>query len=318
MLNKTDKLISLLNVQVRTLAFCGLASGTRLALPDNPDAKVLYLLDGEASLVGADAGCTQCRPGMMVFIPPRQAFEIGGGAKAAMLAHWDEAAVPSGDMLLVAPAHGARAAVQFACVMIPAQSLSFRLLHDLRRPLFEDLSGDPTVTAAFSQMLSELRNPQFGSRVLVEALMMQCYVHAIRNQLRQPDEQFLPMNEWRDPRIGEAMLGMIDRPGAQHSLDSLARGSGMSRTMFAQRFTRAFDRSPMEMLKEVRVNRAAELLKTTSMSIDAVAAAVGYESRSYFSRTFKKSFGMDPTAYRRQAASLPAQVLRADLWPDGD
>ena len=52
-------------------------------------------------------------------------------------------------------------------------------------------------------------------------------------------------------------------------------------------------------MKEYRVRRAMELLRETDESIAAVAAAVGYETQSKFTKAFKDTAGVLPSVYRR-------------------
>lgn len=53
-----------------------------------------------------------------------------------------------------------------------------------------------------------------------------------------------------------------------------------------------------EHLQEKRLSQAAFLLKSTPLSVEEVAAAVGYENKSYFHRIFTKRFGTTPKKYR--------------------
>ena len=55
-----------------------------------------------------------------------------------------------------------------------------------------------------------------------------------------------------------------------------------------------------EHLQEKRLSQAAFLLKSTSLSVEEIAIAVGYENKSYFHRIFSKKFGVSPKKYRNQ------------------
>lgn len=54
-----------------------------------------------------------------------------------------------------------------------------------------------------------------------------------------------------------------------------------------------------ELVQEKRLSQACFLLKNTDMKIDDIAEKVGYENVSYFSRTFKKYYGITPGRYRK-------------------
>jgi AraC family transcriptional activator of mtrCDE len=100
---------------------------------------------------------------------------------------------------------------------------------------------------------------------------------------------------------------MVARPGAAHSVQSLAHSAGLSRSAFMARFSDIFGQSPMVILRDLRMRQAAIDLKTTTMSIDVVALNAGYESRSSFVRAFRKAYNQDPSDYRRIAKDGKAQ-----------
>ncbi len=63
----------------------------------------------------------------------------------------------------------------------------------------------------------------------------------------------------------------------------------------------------MQQLTNLRVQHAADLLATTEMTIDAIAAEVGYANPFAFSNTLKRMTGLRPTSYRaHKAAGHPA------------
>jgi AraC family transcriptional activator of mtrCDE len=68
------------------------------------------------------------------------------------------------------------------------------------------------------------------------------------------------------------------------------------------RFADVFARSPMAVLRSLRMRQAAGLLLTDKgSSIDQAAAKAGYSSRSSFCRAFRSVYGCDPTEYRMEA-----------------
>lgn len=56
----------------------------------------------------------------------------------------------------------------------------------------------------------------------------------------------------------------------------------------------------MEFIKEVRINRAIELIKTGEYSMTQVAYMVGINDPRYFSKCFKHRFGITPTEYKNK------------------
>jgi transcriptional regulator GlxA family with amidase domain len=63
-------------------------------------------------------------------------------------------------------------------------------------------------------------------------------------------------------------------------------------------FQRVAQRAPLEFLTELRLELASRKLRTTSLALADVAAEVGYQSESSFSRAFRRRFGRPPGALR--------------------
>ena len=83
---------------------------------------------------------------------------------------------------------------------------------------------------------------------------------------------------------------------ADPNLDAKTCGKavGMSYSYFSRCFGRAMGKSFREYLNRVRLNHADHLLKTTNQSITEIAFACGYNSDSYFIRTYRKANGKTP------------------------
>jgi transcriptional regulator GlxA family with amidase domain len=206
-----------------------------------------------------------------------------------------------GDGMIRFSTGGPDTAVLSACGTISADWGGRGVFEKLRQPVCEDLSGSRVVRTAFELMLQELQGPRFGTGPLIDALMKQCLVLAIRNQIERGETRLLPVFGHHDPRLTQALLVMMENPARDHSLEQLAKASGMSRSSFASRFAGAFSSPPMDLLKQIRLQRAARLLRSTNLPVQMIALAVGFGSRSYFSRAFKEAHGVDPRTFREAA-----------------
>ena len=56
-----------------------------------------------------------------------------------------------------------------------------------------------------------------------------------------------------------------------------------------------------EFIKETRILYASHLLMTTNVPISEIGYRVGYESASYFTKTFREVFGVSPQEYRKNS-----------------
>jgi AraC-like DNA-binding protein len=105
-------------------------------------------------------------------------------------------------------------------------------------------------------------------------------------------------------------------------VDDMARAAGLSRAHFSREFRAAFGESPHSYLLTRRMERAAALLRNTDRSVADVCFSVGLQSVGSFTTTFKRTYGVTPTAYRdafppaAAGAMLPACVVRFFGRPD--
>ncbi|UVI28222.1 AraC family transcriptional regulator [Paenibacillus spongiae] len=83
------------------------------------------------------------------------------------------------------------------------------------------------------------------------------------------------------------------------SIEDLSRTLGYHRMHLSRMFKQATGLSPMKFLLKIRMERAVDLLTGSShLSIDHIASSIGYADPSYFSKQFRKCFGVSPTEYR--------------------
>ena len=77
---------------------------------------------------------------------------------------------------------------------------------------------------------------------------------------------------------------------------------GMSRTNFYRKVKTVTGLSPIELIKNIRLEAGAKLLKESDMNVSEIAQHIGFSSRSYFARSFKAAYGMSPTEYQETAS----------------
>jgi AraC-like DNA-binding protein len=102
----------------------------------------------------------------------------------------------------------------------------------------------------------------------------------------------------------------------QLDVDDMARAAGLSRAHFSREFRAAFGESPHAYLLTRRMERAAALLRNTDRSVADVCFSVGLQSVGSFTSSFKRTYGVTPTAYRASyppaaaSAMVPACLVR--------
>lgn len=87
---------------------------------------------------------------------------------------------------------------------------------------------------------------------------------------------------------------------AEVTVDQLAAFVGMGRTSMYNKIKGLTGKSPMELIQEFRMEKATYYLKSGQYSVSETSYKVGFSDPGYFSRSFKKHFGMSPADYMRQ------------------
>ena len=103
-------------------------------------------------------------------------------------------------------------------------------------------------------------------------------------------------------------------------VDDLARAAGLSRAHFSREFRRAFGETPHRYLLTRRLERAAALLRNTDRTVMDICLTVGLRSVGSFTTSFRRVYGISPTAYRAahppvERARVPTCVLQAYARP---
>jgi AraC-like DNA-binding protein len=106
-----------------------------------------------------------------------------------------------------------------------------------------------------------------------------------------------------DPVIGRSLALVHADPIHDWTIEELARESGTSRTVLAERFNRVLQQTPMQYLAEWRMQIAADLLRSSTFKIADIAQRVGYGSDAAFSRAFRRHVGRWPAEFRETAAT---------------
>ncbi len=82
-------------------------------------------------------------------------------------------------------------------------------------------------------------------------------------------------------------------------ITELASQVGISRSSLQRKIKKTVNMSPSEFIRDVRLKKAVVLLKNDEYNIDEIAIIVGFNSTSYFIRSFKKKYEITPTAFKQ-------------------
>ena len=159
--------------------------------------------------------------------------------------------------------------------------------------------ADAYVTKPFS-----LNNLQVQvSNLLKRKVQLQEYYnhHLLDNQKsKEPELKAERSFSSNDKKFMHELIEFLNRNIDNNELlvDDLVSNFHMSRTVFFKKLKVLTGLSPVEFIREIRIKRAAELIKEDGYNMAQVAYMVGFNDPHYFSKCFKQVYNMTPTEYK--------------------
>lgn len=181
-------------------------------------------------------------------------------------------------------------------VLSPCRSISiyFDTEFSLSDRMFVcDMQGNEEIGNLFSKMHSTWLSRK--SKYYLECMS---HIYEIISKLSKPTGKYLPKDKYL----------MIEK-GIEYLFENCfnkdvdvyypAELCGISYTYFKQLFIQKFNRPPKQYIMITRMKRALELLETSNFSVAQIAELCGFDSVYYFSRAFKKYYGVSPKNYNK-------------------
>ena len=112
--------------------------------------------------------------------------------------------------------------------------------------------------------------------------------------------------------VVKRIIAYMNENYASHiSLDQIAANMYLSPVYISKIFKEETGESPIRYLIKIRLEKAKEILeKENCGSVRNVSLAVGYEDVYYFSKLFKKYYGIAPVYYKRQAQKESGKEIK--------
>ena len=178
-------------------------------------------------------------------------------------------------------------------------------LHPLVRSVVRKETAHSQITmpaplgTALSQLVESLRHPPVFSRA--QAVWFQCKAIELATHLffTVPGGELFCTRQQRAARervqrVQAILRGALTEPPP---LEELGRLAGCSPFYLSRIFSQEVGMTIQQYLRQIRMERAAELLRTGKCNVTEAAMEVGYSSLSHFSATFHQTFGCCPGLY---------------------
>ncbi|HXG49363.1 MAG TPA: AraC family transcriptional regulator [Methylomirabilota bacterium] len=161
-----------------------------------------------------------------------------------------------------------------------------------------EVSGPEPLTASLAQLVESLRHPPVFTPA--RTVWFQCKALELATHVffRPTEELFCTRQQRvareRVERVREILRQNLSEPP---SLEELGRRVGCSPFYLSRLFSQETGLTIQRHLRQLRMERAAELLRTGQCNVTEAALEVGYSSLSHFSATFHETFGCCPGLY---------------------
>ena len=180
------------------------------------------------------------------------------------------------------------------------------MLHPVVRAAIQNSSSAPAthatvrLTAAQQQLISTLRQPPVYAAA--QALWYQCKALelAVTFFLQPPPETEMFCSRQQrvaQERVEQVIFLLKQNLAAPPTLEELGKKIGCSHFYLSRIFSTQTGHTITQHLRELRMERAAELLKAGEHNVTETALEVGYNSLSHFSAAFHETFGCCPGLY---------------------
>jgi AraC-like DNA-binding protein/mannose-6-phosphate isomerase-like protein (cupin superfamily) len=294
-----DRLLGALEVEVAPFAVCDVRRGWSVDMPPDGHVALHFIVSGEGTLSTSGAANHPFGEGSVILVPPGHAHRIElPHATDHVLDAAADCSVPEHGLKRVVAGEGSPGVLMVCGAVRATYAGTFGLFDEMNAPLVIDAGDEPMLRHVFEGLLAEQARLRPGSAAMMRALMTQGLVLLLRRMCDGGDCRVPWLAVVGDAQLSAALTAILDNPAEPHTVESLAKLAAMSRSSFSDRFSRAFGRPAIDLLREVRLRRGAQLLRSTDLPVQTVAEKVGFASRSHFSRSFAAMYGTDPSGYR--------------------
>ena len=171
------------------------------------------------------------------------------------------------------------------------QSLIGKTIHNKYHHSFHN----PVIGEILDQVFHELMNTNLGYKKRVNSLIEDLFILSARSFMKEScvDEE----NDCFDLKKLEAKLvSNLDHPW---SVKEMAELVNMGVTSFIEKTKQHTGLTPINLLIDLRIKEAAELMRTSDKSFTEIAYECGFSSLQHFSDTFRKRMGHSPSGYQK-------------------
>jgi AraC-like DNA-binding protein len=269
-----------------------------------------YVTRGRVLLQLAGQEPVTIEGGEIVVFPTNDRHKLGSDLSLPPVSAKELVKPPAGGQMARIDYGGGGAATHIMCGFLGTDSPNdpmIEMLPSVLKLAIQQGASSNWIESSLRFAAQEMASGRAGSPAILAQLAECLFMEAVRRYV----DSLPPVERgWiaglRDPAIGKALALLHARKDYRWTAEELAREIGLSRSAFADRFTRVMGEPPMRYLARLRLQHAARRLRASHDPVARIAFEAGYESEAAFSRAFKRELGVPPAIWRAQSsASAP-------------
>jgi AraC-like DNA-binding protein len=170
----------------------------------------------------------------------------------------------------------------------------YRNIHEYQSKLSLSIPSLEYVSSLISVMIDEYNHKLQGYQTMLISKFMELVVYLSRqydSQEKRMDSNLM--------HLATAISYIEDHYLEPLTLEEIASKSDMSVRHLNRIFQSYYQTTPISYLQRLRLERACTLLKNTHLAIMEISDKSGFNDSNYFTRLFKKVYGVSPKAYRQ-------------------
>jgi AraC family transcriptional regulator len=205
-----------------------------------------------------------------------------------------------------------------------SQALRQEIADELGVPQHANLAdlhswNDPVIETIALHLRAALRRWRPLGDLELESMVRTAYARALRVKFGGRARTTGALDQMRLSRVIDFAAANLHRTV---TISLLADAAALSPYHFARSFQRSTGLAPHRFVTAMRLQRAAERLQHSRMTVEDISAEVGFSNLSHFRRLFRSHFGASPSAFRELPASPKQQDStsralshHATFWP---
>ena len=167
------------------------------------------------------------------------------------------------------------------------------------------LTGTPSeeIQQILEEMLEEYERKEIGYVHLIRSDLVKLLIRVFRQQEKLPSGEEGP-SAFSRLMVQNTIAYMEKQFNSEISVGELAAQYYLSASYFSRIFKEITGTTLVAKLQTIRVEKACELLETTTRTVTEIAYDVGYQDMKYFYELFRRQKGISPKQYRKRHMTL--------------